>query len=59
MKLGVIQQLRGPNLIQFWPSILLERTIVDILQTTYPFFYVIKLGISTDHLPSTYLSLST
>ena len=30
---GVIQQLRGPNLIQFWPPKLLVWTIVDILHT--------------------------
>ena len=33
---GGIQQLRGPNLNQFWPPSLLEWTIMDILYTIYP-----------------------
>ena len=40
-KLGVIQQLRGPNLPNFYhlpPSSALEWTIVDILDTSHPLF---------------------
>ena len=59
---GGIQQLRGPNFIQFWPPTLLEWIIVDILYRApfiwYIFFvHVTKLGFSTD--PPTHLFLFT
>ena len=49
----VIQQLRGPNFIQFWPPIPLEWTIVDILHTIYPLF----TWQNVDFLLTTYLPL--
>ena len=45
--IGVIQQLLGPNVTQFWPPTRLEWTIVDILHTTYPLFPSVTFLLAT------------
>ena len=51
--LGVIQQLRGPNVGQCWPPIPLYWTVMDILHNCYlPFVHITKHGLSTDHPPT-------
>ena len=50
---GVIQQLREPNFIVFWPSYPLEWTIVDILLTTYKEFTWSRVNfLLTTYLPT-------